>query len=78
MAARGLHFDNVDTVINIGLPDKPVDYLHRVGRCGRDGNKAVCASVITENDIPRIKAVQKTFRVNMMPKKLYQGKIVRK
>lgn len=78
MAARGLHFDNVDTVINIGLPDKPVDYLHRAGRCGRDGGKAVCASVITENDIPRIKAVQKTFRVNMMPKKLYQGKIVRK
>ena len=78
MAARGLHFDNVDTVINIGLPDKPVDYLHRAGRCGRDGSKAVCASVITENDIPRIKAVQKTFRVNMMPKKLYQGKIVRK
>ena len=57
---------------------QPVDYLHRAGRCGRDGSKAVCASVITENDISRIKSIQKTFRVNMMPKKLYQGKIVRK
>ena len=56
------------------------EYSEKYSKIGFDanGSKAVCASVITENDIPRIKAVQKTFRVNMMPKKLYQGKIVRK
>lgn len=78
IASRGLHFDNVDAVINIGMPQKAVDYLHRAGRCGRDGNKAVCASIITSNEITLIKTCQKTFKVNFLPKKLYQGKIVRK
>ena len=78
IAARGLHFNNVDAVINIGMPEKPNDYLHRAGRCGRDGSKAICASIVTEKDLPRIKACQKTFNVNMLAKKLYQGKIVRK
>lgn len=78
ISARGLHFDNVDSVINIGLPEKPVDYLHRAGRCGRDGSKAVCASIITTSDLGKIKLCQKTFNVNMLQKKLYQGKVVRK
>lgn len=78
IAARGLHFDNVDVVINIGLPENAVDYLHRAGRCGRDGSKAVCASIITSGELNRIKMCQKTFNVNMLQKKLYQGKVVRK
>lgn len=78
IAARGLHFDNVLSAINIGLPEKPMDYLHRAGRCGRDGSQAVCASIITENDLPKIKMLQKTFGINMLQKKLYQGKVVRK
>lgn len=77
IAARGLDFKNLSVVINIGLPDKPTDYLHRCGRCGRDGQKAVCISIITENEIPAVKACQKAFGINMLHKKLYQGKIVR-
>ncbi len=78
IAARGLDFKDVDAVICIGLPSKPADYLHRAGRCGRNGAKAVCASIITENELQNVKACQKAFGINMMPKKLYQGKIVRK
>ncbi len=78
MVARGMHFDNVSSVINIGLPEKPVDYLHRAGRCGRNGSKAVCASIITEGELTKIKMIQKAFGINMLPKKLYQGKVVRK
>ncbi|MCM1309370.1 MAG: DEAD/DEAH box helicase [Butyrivibrio sp.] len=78
IAARGLDFKNVNAVINIGLPSKPTDYLHRAGRCGRGGQKAVCASIITENELRAVKACQKAFGINILPKKLYQGKIVRK
>lgn len=78
IAARGLHFDDVDAVINISLPEKSVDYLHRAGRCGRNGKKAVCASIITEGEANKIKTYQKTFNVNIHQKKLYQGKVVRK
>lgn len=78
IAARGLDFKDIDTIINIGLSDKPIDYLHRAGRCGRNGEDAVCASIITENELNKIKTIQKSFGINMLAKKLYQGKIVRK
>lgn len=78
IAARGLDFKNVNTIINIGLPEKSVDYQHRAGRCGRNGNKAICASIITENELSLIKSLQKDFNINMLHKNLYQGKIVRK
>ena len=78
IAARGLDFKNVNTVINIGLPEKAVDYLHRAGRCGRDGSKAVCASIITESELKYIQNIRKTFAVNLLQKKLYKGQIVRK
>lgn len=78
IAARGLHFDHVNVVINVGLPEQPIDYLHRAGRCGRDGAKAICASIITEGELSKIKACQKAFAINMLPKDLYQGKVVKK
>lgn len=33
--ARGLHFDGVETVYILGLPDSPATYLHLAGRTGR-------------------------------------------
>ena len=37
---RGIHFDGVDTVYILGLPQKPKAYLHYAGRVGRLGQKA--------------------------------------
>ena len=34
VAARGIHVDNVSLVINYDLPDRPEDYVHRIGRAG--------------------------------------------
>lgn len=78
VASRGLHFNDLDSVINIGLPDQPLDYLHRAGRCGRNGQKAFCVSIITDNELDKIKKYQKTLNINILQKKLYQGKIVSK
>lgn len=33
--ARGLHFDAVDAVFILGIPDSPATYLHLAGRTGR-------------------------------------------
>ena len=33
--ARGLHFDGVEVVFIVGLPDSPSTYLHLAGRTGR-------------------------------------------
>lgn len=78
IAARGLQIDNVDVVINVNLPEESKEYIHRAGRCGRNGNQGLVISIITENEINKIKKYQKEFHINMVQKKLYQGKIVAK
>eukprot|EP00913_Durusdinium_trenchii_P006644 g6242.t2 len=37
---RGIHFDGVDAVYILGLPQRPKAYLHYAGRVGRLGQKA--------------------------------------
>jgi superfamily II DNA/RNA helicase len=46
VAARGIDIDNVAHVINYGAPQNIVDYVHRIGRTGRAGNKGVATTFI--------------------------------
>ena len=39
VAARGLHISDVTHVFNFDLPDDREDYVHRIGRTGRAGEK---------------------------------------
>ncbi|WP_265106480.1 DEAD/DEAH box helicase [Streptomyces sp. ET3-23] len=44
VAARGLHVDDLDLVVNVDPPTDPKDYLHRAGRTARAGR---AGSVVT-------------------------------
>ncbi|MEV7281604.1 DEAD/DEAH box helicase [Streptomyces sp. NPDC093111] len=44
VAARGLHVDDLDLVVNVDPPTDPKDYLHRAGRTARAG---ASGSVVT-------------------------------
>lgn len=48
VAARGIHVDNVSLVINYDLPDRPEDYVHRIGRTGRAGKRGTSLSLLDE------------------------------
>ena len=78
VASRGLQIDHVSTVINVNLPEEPTEYLHRAGRCGRNNEQGLCISIITENELNKIKKYQKAFNINIVQKRLYNGKIVSK
>jgi len=45
VAARGLDIPNVLHVINYDMPTNIDDYVHRIGRTGRAGNKGTAIAV---------------------------------
>ena len=48
VAARGIHVDNVSLVVNYDLPERAEDYVHRIGRTGRAGQKGKSISFVCE------------------------------
>ncbi|MDR7294875.1 superfamily II DNA/RNA helicase [Pelomonas aquatica] len=46
VAARGLHIDALDAVVNYELPRSAADYVHRIGRTGRAGAPGTAVSFI--------------------------------
>jgi len=49
IAARGIHVSDVTHVFNYDLPNEAEDYVHRIGRTGRAGNKGIAVSLACEN-----------------------------
>ena len=76
IASRGLHIDNIDTVINVTLPADSRDYLHRAGRCGRNNQKGICISIITDNELNKITELEKIFKIKFKSIKISNGKII--
>ena len=50
IASRGLDISHVTHVINIGVPQEPERYIHRIGRTGRAGRTGVAVTLITRKD----------------------------
>lgn len=50
VAARGLDIPMLETVINYDLPQCPEDYIHRIGRTGRNGEEGEAICLITNAD----------------------------
>ncbi|XP_030454049.2 DEAD-box ATP-dependent RNA helicase 5 isoform X1 [Syzygium oleosum] len=50
VAARGLDIPDVEVVINYSFPLTTEDYVHRIGRTGRAGNKGVAHTFFTKEN----------------------------
>jgi len=46
VAARGIHVDGISKVINFDPPGQVEDYVHRVGRTGRAGERGVAVTFV--------------------------------
>ncbi|WP_406129557.1 DEAD/DEAH box helicase [Streptomyces canus] len=46
VAARGLHIDDLDLVVNVDPPTDPKDYLHRAGRTARAGESGKVVTLV--------------------------------
>ena len=49
--ARGIHVDSIDTVINLDVPTAPEDYVHRIGRTGRAGEKGRAITFVSPEEL---------------------------
>jgi superfamily II DNA/RNA helicase len=50
VASRGLDIDNVTHVVNFDMPKHTEEYVHRIGRTGRAGNKGDAFSLVGPKD----------------------------
>lgn len=59
IAARGLDIPLLPHVINFELPNVPEDYVHRIGRTGRAGASGEALSLVSVDEIPYLKDIEK-------------------
>ena len=59
VAARGIHVDEVATVVHFDPPNDHKDYLHRSGRTARAGASGVVVSLVTGGQRRTVKRMQK-------------------
>jgi Superfamily II DNA and RNA helicases len=59
VAARGIDIDSVSHVINYDVPEAPEDYVHRIGRTGRAGNKGRAITLFTTAEEHSMRAIEK-------------------
>ncbi len=59
VAARGLDIPMLETVINYDLPQCPEDYIHRIGRTGRNGQEGEAICLISNSDKSKWSAIDR-------------------
>lgn len=75
IAARGLHFDGIDTVFHVSIPEDPKDYLHRAGRTGRGGAPGRNILIVSEKELPLLRKYEKELGIKLEQKYYYKGKL---
>ena len=67
VAARGLDVPSISHVINLGLPMKPEDYVHRIGRTARAGRSGVAVTMLEFSDMRKLRAIERVIERRLEP-----------
>ncbi len=59
VAARGLDIPDMDFVLNYNLPYLAEDYVHRIGRTGRAGNKGYAISLVSREEERSLQSIER-------------------
>jgi ATP-dependent RNA helicase RhlE len=59
IAARGIDVMQISHVINYDMPDTAEAYTHRIGRTGRMANHGMALSLVTSEDLPMIRRIER-------------------
>ncbi len=62
---RGIHVDNVAHVVNFDLPLEAEDYIHRIGRTGRQGETGKATSFVTSYDRGLVSRIESMLKMKL-------------
>ncbi len=70
IAARGIDVKNIELVLNYDLPAVAEDYVHRIGRTGRGGEKGHAISFARPDQRYDVQAIERLMRATLPVSKL--------
>ena len=65
LAARGIHVEDIVHVINYDLPEIAENFIHRVGRTGRAGERGVASTLFLREERSELLQLERTLGVRM-------------
>ncbi len=65
VAARGIHIENVDMIINYDVPTRDEFYVHRIGRTGRKDIKGYSLTLVCTEDEDRFKNIESEYNLDI-------------
>lgn len=65
IAARGIDVSGIAVVINYDLPEKPEDYVHRIGRTARAGREGRAISLATPDQRGNVRLIERLMNINI-------------
>lgn len=77
VAARGLDVKGLDLVINFDPPNHMEDYVHRVGRTGRAGQKGDAYTFVTSKQERPITDLVKALRLSKYPEEIIDLRLIK-
>jgi ATP-dependent RNA helicase DeaD len=78
VAARGLDVDGIDQVINFELPESASLFTHRAGRTGRMGRQGQAITLITPDEAPKWRQIERALGRSLPPRRWPDGEPVAK
>ena len=66
IAARGIDVSTISHVINYDMPDTVEAYTHRIGRTGRATRAGDAFTLVTRDDEPLVRAVERTLGASIV------------
>lgn len=70
VAARGIHVDDIDLVINFKLPQEFETYVHRIGRTGRADHVGEAISLVNPKELRTLKMIEKFVNSQIIEQEL--------
>ncbi|MEG0295763.1 MAG: DEAD/DEAH box helicase [Clostridium sp.] len=65
IAARGIDVSGVGHIYNYDMPEKPQDYIHRIGRTGRAGEEGYTCLFSAPKDQKYLEEIEKTIKLRI-------------